>query len=82
MKTEETEALVSEILHGRTLEKPSALFELIKAVADPNGDANRYDVALDAMRAIEPQTKEYEKWFQTRTAVKAEPRTKRKAVQQ
>lgn len=82
MRTEETEALVSEVLHGPTIEKPSAFFELIKAIADPNGDAARYDVALDAMRAIDPQTKEYEAWFQKRSAAKAEPRPKRKVVQQ
>lgn len=62
------ENLVHTILGGSTIERPSALFELIKAVCDPEGDKDRYESALDALRATDPLTQEYEAWFQGRTA--------------
>lgn len=66
---EQTEALVQTILHGPTIQQPSALFELIKAVSDPRGDRHKYDCAINALRAIDPQTREYDQeWFRKRAA--------------
>lgn len=82
MTAEQTEELVRTILHGPTIERPTALFDLIKAASDPKGDPARYWVAEEALRAINPQTKEYEAWLAQRLAVKAQSPTKRKAVKQ
>lgn len=60
---EQTETLVNTVLHGPTAQQASALFELIKAVSDPKGNKRKFDCAIDALRAIGPQTLEYEAWF-------------------
>lgn len=65
---EQTETLIDTILSGPSIERPSALFNLVKAIADPNGDRDRYDCALSAMRVVDPLTQEYEAWFQGRVA--------------
>lgn len=79
-RAEQAESLVSTILHGPTMNRATALFNLIKAASDPKGDQTRYWMAEEAMRAIDPQTKEYEAWVEKRIAVKTESPTKRKAV--
>lgn len=68
---EQIEHLINTVLSGPTVEKASALFELIKAVADPEGDQDRYECALKALRTTDPLTKEYESWFQGRVRVPA-----------
>ena len=68
LTSDQTESLVRSALHGSPLQRASALFELVKAIADPKGETDRYDCALDAMRAIDPQTLEYEEWFKRRVA--------------
>jgi hypothetical protein len=69
LTSEQIEILVHTVLHGPAVDRPSALFDLVGAVSDPGGDASRYEYAETAMRAIDPQTKEYEAWFQGRIAV-------------
>lgn len=68
LSSEQTERLIHIILSGATAERASALFELLKAVSDPGGDRDRYECAVDAMRATDPLTPEYEIWFQGRIA--------------
>lgn len=65
---EQIESLVTTALSGPAIERPSALFNLIKAVSDPSGNKERYEWALEAMRVIDPQTVEYDAWFQARVA--------------
>lgn len=68
LNPDQVEDLVQTILHGPTIDRASALFSLIGAVSDPEGDKSRYDCALSALRATDPQTVEYEAWFQDRVA--------------
>lgn len=71
---EQVTQLIDTILSGSTLDKASALFEVIKAVSDPSGDADRFECAVEAMRAIDPQTREYEAWFQGRVSSSSQAR--------
>lgn len=63
---EQIESLVKTILSGPSIERPSALFELLKLVMDPGGDEEKYESALSALRTTDPFTREYEAWFQGR----------------
>lgn len=74
VNAEQIEILVHTVLHGPAVDRPSALFDLVGAVSDPCGDATRYEYAETAMRAIDPQTKEYEAWFKDRIALAVGPR--------
>lgn len=65
---EQVESLVNTVLSGPAIERASALFNLLKVVSDPNGNAERYEYAIEAMKAVDPQTREYEAWFQERLA--------------
>ena len=68
LTSDQTEFLVRTALHGSPLQRASAIFELVKAIADPKGESDKYDCALDAMRAVEPQTAEYETYFKLRVS--------------
>jgi hypothetical protein len=63
---EQAEHLVNTVLSGPSIERPSALFNLVKTVYDPNGNADHSESALNLLRAIDCLTKEYETWFQER----------------
>lgn len=65
---EQAEYLVNTVLSGPSIERASALFNLVKTVYDPNGDADHGESALNLLRAINPLTKEYEQWHQERTS--------------
>lgn len=65
---EQAEHLVSTVLNGPSIERPSALFNLVKTVYDPNGDEDHIESAVNLLRAIDRQTKEYEACFEERVA--------------
>lgn len=65
---EQIESLVNTVLDGPVIERPSALFNLLKATSDPDGSVDCYQRALEAMQATLPLTREYEMWCQERIA--------------
>ena len=64
LNPEQATKLVDVILDGPTVDRPTALFELLRAVADPMGDDDRYDLALSALRETFNRSACHENAFQ------------------
>lgn len=58
-------SLVKNILIGGPIEPADALLKLIASIADPQGDKEKYELAMNAIREVYPHTRHFEDSLQS-----------------